>query len=166
MFLLGIGQEPDSPAALRLLPDAGRWVPLDLLVVLADPEDQGECSLPAVPGSGGPFTLPRLFRQPLHDFILADGIGRAGPEFGAKLIDTQAEFVGLLFAVLGATVFERIVTQIIECDRAGAEQLGLLLAKNDLLPTFVQASHYSIEGDRLLSGLIASAIEFSSFTTP
>src|SRR5580658_5640212 len=99
-LLLGVGHKPDPPAALGLLPDAGRRVSLDLFVVQTDPEDQGEGSLPAVAGGGGPLALLRLLRQPLHDFILAYGIGRTGTEHGAKLIDAQAEFVGLFFAVL------------------------------------------------------------------
>jgi len=35
-------------------------------------------------------------------------------------------------------VFEGIVTQIAECDRARAQQFGLLLAEYDLLSAFVQ----------------------------
>jgi hypothetical protein len=44
----------------------------------------------------------------------------------------------LLFAVLGRTLFESIVTEVVKRDCARAEQFRLLLAENDLLPAFVQ----------------------------
>ena len=78
--------ERNPTVALLLPPDAGRRVPLDLLVVRSDPKDQGEGSLPAVPGGGGLVALLGLLRQPLDDLIFADGIGRAGAEHRPKLI--------------------------------------------------------------------------------
>ena len=117
-----------SDMPLRLPPNAGRRVPLDLLVVHSDPKDQGEGSLPAVPDGGGLVALLGLLRQPLDDLIFANGIGRAGAEHRPKLIDAQTEFVGLFCAVLGFTVLERVLAQLAEGDRLRAEVVGELHA--------------------------------------
>ncbi len=132
-LLLGIGQESDPPAALRLLADAGRRVPLDLLVIHSDPEDQRKGRLPAVPGRGRPRALPGLLRQPLHDLVLADGIGRARSKHGSKLLDAQTEFVGLFLAVLRFTVLDSVIAKVVESKRPTAKQFGLLLAENRIL---------------------------------
>lgn len=99
-FSSALDRNLTRPPPLRLLADAGRRVPLDLLVIHSDREDQRKGRLPAVPGRGRPLALLSLLRQPLDDFVLADGIGRAQPKRGPKLLDAQTEFVGLFLAVL------------------------------------------------------------------
>src|ERR1700728_2651432 len=81
-LLLSIGQEPDPSAPLRFLADAGRRVPIDLLVIHSNPEDQRKGCLPAVPGRARPLALLGLLRQPIDNLVLADRIGRPRSKHG------------------------------------------------------------------------------------
>jgi hypothetical protein len=108
--LFRVGQEADAPSTFRFPTNAGPGITVDLLIVDANPEDQRECCLPAIPTARSPIPCLRLFGQPCDDVALLDRFHGPRTEFRKELINAQPELVCLLLAVLGLTVCKCIAT--------------------------------------------------------